>query len=212
MKKNTILLAVLAAMVLGGCGGAEKAETPKEAVKNFAESINEGDKEKFVGCFNVDENQQKILGALFESLMASKAFYEKMNETYDQKSSAPTDLALDPAAVDKAEVKIDGDKAVLTMPDKAQKPLKLVKKDGLWYIDIASMGVASDKETQQAVKMFEAQAQAHKDVMPMIGEEGKSAEDVNAALQKKMQQAMRKAMGMDPGEMPEMPDVNPIVE
>ncbi|MFP4053503.1 MAG: hypothetical protein ACLFV7_06540 [Phycisphaerae bacterium] len=210
MKKTTILLAVLAAMVLGGCGGAEKAESPKDAAKNFAESINEGDKEKFIGCFNAGENQQMILGAMFESLVAAKDFYAKMDAEYGEKSTTP-DMMLDPSVVDKAEVETDGDKAVLTMPGK--KSLMLVKKDGYWYIDVGSVaGPVSDKDAQQAVNIFEAQVSAFREVKPMIGEEGKSAQDVQAELNRKMQQATMKAMGMDPGEMPEMPDVNTVVE
>jgi hypothetical protein len=122
-------------------------------------------------------------------------FHKAMKEAYGEKYKGKMDIDTD--EVEKAEVKIDGDKATLKMPDQ-RAGMDLVKKDGAWKID---PGEKLSKDPDKSIKMMKAQVEAYEAVMDDIGKEGETAESIG----KKLMQAQMKAMGMGEMPKPEMP-------
>jgi len=205
-----VALLALAGMLIG-CGNS-KNETPKAALESMAKALADGDSETFVSCFDATEDQVKILKALCDFAGTTAKFQKAMVDAYGDEAGKDDNDSLqkmmDGSWLEKVKIEIDGDKAVATSEGQ-DKPLNLIKKDGSWKIAADTMtagavkGGATPEEASQnidkAVKMFQAMAEAHKKVMPMIGKDGKTAEDIK----KEIGAAMMKAMfGNMPKPMP----------
>lgn len=201
--RNTTRLVVLLAMtgLSAGAGGA-KNDTPKTALEEMTKAMAAGDAETFVSCFDATEDEAKILRAMGEYMGTAVKFQKAMIDAYGDEGVMDNMKGLqgilDGTWQEKVKIKIDGEKAVATQEGE-DKPLKLIKKAGSWKIAADSMLADSVKlgdtppdlnqAVDKAVKMFHAMADAQKKVMPMIGKEGKTAEDINQEIA----QAMLKA-------------------
>ncbi len=188
----------MVAIATTGCGPKE-ASTPKEAAKLMAEAMENGNKDQYLAQFDATEDEKKVIGAQFDMTQAMMAYHKKMKDAYGDKFKGNMDINTD--EIDKAEVKIDGDKATLKMPDQ-QAGMDLVKKDGAWKIDL---GEKLGEDPDKAIKMMTAQVEAYEAVMDDIGKEGETVESIG----KKLMQAQMKAMGM--GDMP-TPEMNRLPE
>ena len=189
-----IALLGLVAIATTGCGPKE-ASTPKEAAKLMAEAIENGDKDQYLAQFDATEDEKKLIGAQFDMTQAMLKFHKKMKDAYGDEYEGDMDINTD--EVDKADVKIDGDKATLKMPGQSGG-MDLVKKDGAWKIDV---GEKIAQNPEKGIKMMKAQVEAYESVMDDIGKEGETVDSIG----KKLMQAQMKSMGM--GDMPE-PDMD----
>jgi hypothetical protein len=194
-----IALLGLVAICAVGCGPKE-ASTPKEAAKLMAEAIENGDKDQYIAQYDATtEDQKEFMGASFDMAQAMLEFHKKMKDAYGDEYKG--DMPINTDDVDKADVKIDGDKATLKMPGQ-RTGMDLVKKDGAWKIDVGEK-IAQDPE--KGIKMMKAQVEAYESVMDDIGKEGETVDSIG----KKLMQAQMKSMGM--GDMPE-PDMDRLPE
>ncbi len=199
MRTRTLAVTALLGLVAlcaVGCGPKE-ASTPKEAAKLMAEAIESGDKDQYLAQFDATEDEKELLGAQFDMMSAMREYHKKMKDAYGEKHKGKMDINTD--EIDKADVKIDGDTAKLTVPGQ-MGAMDLVKKDGAWKVDL---GDRLAKDQEKGIKMMKAQVEAFESVMDDIGKEGETVDSIG----KKLMQAQMKAMGM--GDMPK-PDMNQL--
>ena len=203
LKNATMIVALLTMTCLSAGADEAKNETPKAALEKMAKAMAKGDTDSFVSCFDATKEEAKVLKAMGDFVGTTAKFQKAMVDAYGKEAvedhQEGLQKMLDGNLVENVQIKIDGDKAVATM-EGDEEPLDLVKKDGSWKIVpksmLAEMVKLGDTPAdlnnahQESIKMFQSMTDAHKKVMPMIGKEGKTAEEIHAA----MGQAMMKAM------------------
>ncbi len=203
MKNATMMVALLTMTSLSARADEAKNETPKAALEKMAKAMAKGDTDSFASCFDATKEQAKVLKAMGDFVGTTAKFQKAMVDAYGKEAvedhQEGLQKMLDGNLVENVQIKIDGDKAVATM-EGDEKPLDLVKKDGSWKIVPKSMLAEMVKlgntpadlnnAVEEAVKMFQSMADAQKKVIPLIGKEGKTAEDI----QNEIGQAMMKAM------------------
>lgn len=196
-----VIVAGICVLLFAGC--SKKASTPKEALKNMGEALREGDKDAFVACFDANEDQKKMLGAMCEFVDVTVKFEEAMIKAYGKDAvkggkKSPLDEFKDDKWLDEVEIKIDGDKAIATKKDE-KKPLNLVKKDGAWLISAGDMIPPDEmKDMDKALKMIGVMMKAVKDATGNIGKEGYTAERINQEIGAAMMKAIMENMGNQP--------------
>ena len=192
VKNTTMLVALLAMTGLSAGAGEAKNDTPKAAMEKMFKAMAKNDADAFVSCFDATEDEAKVLRAMGNYMGTAVKFQKAMIDAYGDEGVMENMKGLqgilDGTWKEKLEIKIDGEKAVATAEGE-DKSLELIKKAGSWKIAADSMITDSVKlggkpaDLNQAfdkeVKMFQAMADAQKKVMPMIGKEGKTAEDIN---------------------------------
>lgn len=126
MKKLMMALCAVATMVIVGCGVDQSS--PESVAKGFVQSLIDGDVVSYVekcGSESISAQEKSMLKEVGE--MASKEAKEKGVKIVETK----------------ADVK--GDKAVVkvTTTEKGDKkeviPVRLVKKDGKWFVNTKSL-------------------------------------------------------------------------
>lgn len=206
MLRNSQLVGFAIAMALvvgcdnkpsgGGGGGGTDISSPKAAVKTFISAIARGDASSAKAAAIADDKQAKVI----EAMAAMFPGMVKLHDAAAQKFGAEQAKDLEGpiaiiANVDKAEEKIDGDKATVTVKG-ANKPVALKKVDGGWKVDMAGMSSPDDAEMTK--------------MAPIMGKvAGEVADDIKAGKFKDMneaQQAMGKKMAAAAGGLPGMPE------
>ena len=211
MKKNVLRVAILMGCILlvAGCGGGggptKKADTPEQALANMRLAVLDGDKDALVNCFEATAKQKEMLEAFSEFTIAASKFEQKMKKVYGEEavkqamSSRKQGMQLDDENwLDEVKIKTKGDTATAVRKGESQV-WHLVKKDGVWKIDVTSMMVMgkgeSDKDIEQATKMFQTMVKVVNDVKPKIGQAGYTAKKVNDELSQAMMMAMMQSAG-----------------
>ena len=212
MKHGLVWLALSGLVLTAGCGGDEpgpgeelpKAKEPKQALKNLQTAIKNSDTDQFMACFDADGDEEKVLRATAEFVFVGTEFSEKMEEEYgedaleDDQDEDSFQAMLEDDWLDEVEIEVDGDTAEVTHPDQ-KEPLKLVKVDGGWKIATEDTAMtpadASEKDADEAIAMVEAMTKAFKEVMPMIGKEGYTADKIKQELGMRMMAAVFPGMG-----------------
>jgi len=209
MLKMTKLWAVLLVgmMVFVGCKGkskkrsssdddertpTKKAETPKEAAIAFTKAIAKGDKEQYMAM--IATKDEELAGAVFDAVSASRSFADAFVAKYgDAHSDVISNLRMakeipTPEEVkDKGEVTEEGDKAKVKVPGKGEDGLDLIKKDGVWLVDLdKDMPKGEEKET--VLKQCKAMATVTPKVKALIGKEGYDADKIMAELDKRLKE------------------------
>ncbi len=206
-------------------------ETPNDTVKMLVQGVENMDKEAAMALFSGDETTLQAVSGGLDMAFEFQKFEAEAVKAYGQAGwdviSADQGDGMDFNTMDKqfeafknlgaADFKINGDKAVCTIPGEAM-PMEFVKKDGLWYIDALKLSPAGNGSGQVNNEMIKASqgilkaiAQAVKDTRLQIGQDGVTPEKLKEAMGKAMGQAMMKAMmaGGMPGmeDMPNMEDM-----
>ncbi len=198
----------LAGMLIG-CGKGSKNETPKAALESMAKALSEGNSDAFVSCFDATEEEAKVLNAMCDFAGTATKFQKAMVAAYGEEAGKTEDNdmqeMLDGSWLKKVKIEIDGDKAVANKEGE-DKPLNLIKKDGSWKIapdammsDMVKAGTTAAETSQnvdKGVKMLQAMAEAHEKIMPMIGKDGKTAEDIKKEIGAAMMKALFSSMPM----------------
>jgi len=200
---RSLLVLVLAASLVAGCskdgdkggtgggkgGAVAKAKTPKEAVTNMSKAIEKMDKDQFLASTYLGEGGKEFAEAMFDTMAAMTAFGKEMEKAYGKDAIAGM-VEQTPALTDeelaKLVIKEEGEKATATDPK--GKPVRLVKKDGAWLVDM-SEDVPKGEERAKALKEAKAMAKAYNDVRPKIGK-GMTKEQIAEELGKAMKAAM----------------------
>ena len=207
MKNATMIVALLTMTSLSARADEAKNDTPKAALETMAKSMAESDTDTFVSCFDATKDEAKVLRAMGDYVSTAAKFQKAMIGAYGQEAVKDEEKGLqkmlDGNLLEKVQIKIDGDKAVATTEGE-DTPLNLIKKDGSWKIvpasiltDLVKLGDTPadlNNAVEEAVKMFQAMAAAQKKVMPMIGKEGKKAEDIQNEIGQAMMNAMLENM------------------
>ena len=194
MKAKSLTAAALALCLLApaGCGGG-KAKSPKDAAKNFVNSLLKDDKDLFFSSVYYGDADKEMVEAQFETMAAMTQFAVKFEKAYGTgkfKGSKPVITEEDLADL---EVEGSGDTAVARTPS-GSEDIKLIKKDGAWYVDISdSMPKgAQDAETKKALVTM---AEAIRKVTANIGKEGYDEKKIMGEFMGAMMSAAMSARG-----------------
>jgi hypothetical protein len=187
--------------------------SPKAAATTFAKALSAGDAAaaKAVSTGPADQvakiDQLASVGPAMKKLMdAAAARFGKDNELYKE-TAKMGDMA---SEVEKADIKETGDTATITRKDDPNKPMKLVKKDGKWAVDLASM-FADLPPGEQGAKLMAAMAKVATETADEIAA-GKHADAAaaNKALGDKIMASMMPAIPTPPTSGPAVPSVPSI--
>lgn len=196
---------VLAVVVCAMVGSAQADQsTPKGAALMFGNALVAGDGKALRASAVGTEEEYKIVDALGTMVSAMKKLSDAAAEKYGKDnpisaSAKDMDIA---AELEKSEAKIDGDTATIVNPTKDEKdPMKLVKKDGKWFVDLKSL---PKDGMDQVVKMAPAMAKAATEVTGDIKKGTyKDAMEAQQAFGTKMIAAMMEAAPKAPAPAPE---------
>ena len=171
MKGKSLTAAALALGLLAaaGCGGT-KAKSPKDAVKNFVNSLQKNDKDLFLGSVYYGDADKEMVEAQFEMMVAMTEFvveYEKAYGTGKFKGSKPIITEEDLADL---EVEGSGDTAVVRTSSDDQD-IKLIKKGGTWYVDMSD-AMSKGPQADKVKKAMGPMAEGIRKVTANIGKEG----------------------------------------
>jgi hypothetical protein len=205
MNNAVQMMAMLlgAAAMLAGCsGGGGAAKTPKEAVANFSRSIEKADKALFLSTVNMGADDKELAGAMFDVMAVMVGISNDMDKAYgkeagaDLKKGAPIFSAEELA---KLEIKEEGDKATVKDPkDKGGKPLDLIKKDGVWLVDMTKQSPPA-AERKKMIEQSQAMVKALGEVRAKIGKPGTTKESIGMEFLGAM---MKVGMAGETGTMP----------
>jgi hypothetical protein len=207
-RRLSVLLVSLCASAVTAmpAAAADKApdlSNPKSAAMAFGTALVGGDAAGLRAATVGSEADYKIVDALGKMVGAMKRLSDAAADKYGKdneitKGTQDTDVA---AKLEKADVKVEGDTATIIDKEKAddKNPLKLVKKDGQWKVDLGSI---PKDGMDQLVKMAPAMAKAADEVTKEIKDgKHKTAKDAQDAIPQKMMAAL-----MQPGPQgPEAP-------
>ena len=199
-----VLLATCVTVLAAGCGGGGQ-DTPKATVEKMFKSLKNGDRVQFMACFEATPEQTEFLNAMAGFGEASKQFEDvcirKFGEDAWKKSQTGKrggrPFGEEPP-LDKADVKIDGEKATIALPDQAQ-PMVLVKKGGIWKIDASALEPATSAEdVKEAAKMMNAMADALKVAAAEADKAGATIESVQAKMAEEIMNVMMRMAPKNP--------------
>ena len=205
MKKTQTMIALTLTwtIIIAGCGGkgcpTKPADTPAQALENMRLAMLAGNKKAFINCFEANDAQKQLLGAMCELSSAGAEFQQAMIKAYGEdavkkmQGATPDADMSDEDWLEQVKIKVDGDKAFVTKKGE-KEALELVKKNGLWKI--SSWGMLggrenlSEEELAQMVKMFEGMAKIMTDAKQKVGKTGYTAEKINQEVGREMMTLM----------------------
>ena len=190
------LIAIAAVLVVGvaaGVGAGWYTQTPKYKAVSFAKAVQANDMATVRAVSTGSDEQYKTVEAMSLVFSAIREYeaaaVEKFGEAGKSKEMSLPDVV---AEAKGSDVKTEGDTATLVNPKKpAEKhPMKLVKKNRKWYVDLSSMPV--DGQT----KVVSASAPRMKKALDETAAEVragkfKTPQEAQAALNARMQAAVR---------------------
>ena len=160
---------------------------------NLRDSLVDNDQDAFVACSDVDEQQEKVLGAFFGFAQSLKNFDEKVVAAFGEEAAAlfredgpPNPFGeLADLTEDDLIIEEDGDTATVRKVDDEDEdeddPLQLVREDGDWLI-VFDDAPTSEEEAEAATKMLGAMAK----VMDDAAEAADDPDMTPEALQEKI--------------------------
>ncbi len=169
--------------------------TPKGAALAFGNALLAGDSKALRATATGTEDEYKIVDALGSMVGGMKKLSDAAAAKFGKDNpitagAKDMDIA---AELDKSEVKEEGDTATIINKSKPQEkdPMKLVKKDGKWFVDLKSL---PKDGMDQVVKMAPAMAKAAAEVAADIkADKFKDAMEAQQAFGTKMIAAMMEA-------------------
>ena len=182
---------VVALLSAGIAVAAVDPAGPAGAMKQFYEAMEANDAARVRTSFYTATAQETALAdAYADQLTAARTLGEALKQKYGATGDALSKgipLREEIAALDKAEVKVDGDKATLKLPDQ-QRPLHLVKVNGSWRIAIADYAGATPANIAVQTKVLSEMAGIFDSVAADVTA-GKfpGAAEAQRALQQKLQ-------------------------
>jgi len=194
-------IGLVAVMVCAMAGSASADQsTPKGAALAFGNALLAGDSKGLKATAVGSDGDFKVVDALGTMVSAMKKLSDAASEKFGKDnpiSAGAKDMDI-AAELEKSEVKEEGDTATIINKEKDDKnPMKLVKKDGKWFVDLASL---PKDGMEQVVKMAPAMAKAATEVTAEIKKGTyKDAMEAQQALGTKMVAAMMESAPPAPG-------------
>ncbi len=197
MKRTGLLLALMMVVVtLGAADTLAAGKTPQETLAKVAAAFKSGDAAAMTSCYKTNEQSARAMKAMVPVAKVMIDFSEKMEAAYGKEAanvfggSGPRNMAENVA---KATVKIDGDKAVATIPGE-RKPVNMVKENGVWLVVDKTMSEMTKEQVDMMLKQVVPMRVALESVMGEIGKEGVTQQDIMQKMTTAMQKAMAEAM------------------
>lgn len=191
MRKMRSLSFLVVALCSSLALAAPDLSTPKSAALAFGNALVGDDAAGLKASAFGSEAEFKTVEALGKMISAMKKLSDAASAKYGKdniitKGSKDIDVA---AELEKSELKVEGDTATIINKDKEEKnPMKLVKKNGAWKVDLASL---PKEGTEQLVQMAPAMAKAATEVVAEIkADKYKTADEAQQAIGTKMVAAM----------------------
>lgn len=210
MMKRLAAVAVVAGVLAAApaLGADVDLSSPKATVTTLAKAMQEGDANAAKAAIYGDEQQMKAIDAMMRMLSSMQKMEKSARAKFGEEVVEETagGLAEVVAQADKSEVEIDGDTAVVTVPQpvpeegadaevagEAQR-LQLKKVGDDWKIDAAAL-MQGEIPTDEQLKAVNHLVTAADSIATEI-EEGKfeSYDDARAAFQQRMFAAMMQSM------------------
>jgi len=179
-----------------------EATGPKAAMKSFYQALEAGDVPALRASFaTTSDAERQLADAFVDEVTAAKALGEAAKAKFSATGDALTRgiPAHDQiAALDKADVAIDGDAATLKLPGQV-KPIRLVKSDGRWRIAIDDFAGVTPEKIPVQTGVLKDMAGAFNSVAADINaDKFPSAQDAQRALQQKLQVILFDALKKNP--------------
>ncbi len=185
---------------------AGAAGTPKGTLANLAEAMKAGDTKRLAACFAGTAEEKKTIVMQLETMCLMYKFSEAMEKEYGKealKRGMMGDVKDALKQLQTARVETEGDTAKVFMtregrPERERPEMTMTKTNGLWYIEnpMKEQGRQMPKQMiEQQEKMIKAMKAAVAGIMPEIGKEGVTAEEINKKLKAAMEAAMKEMMG-----------------
>ncbi len=204
MKTKLILLALL--LIIPGCGKKENSqETPADTLRTFTKALSETDKAGYMAVISGDATEKEAVGQMLGFVCSMDQFNKEIVAEYGaaeadkfQKGGPMTDMSILDLNkdIDKMKVEIKGEKATCTLPN-SKKPMAMVKKDGLWYIDSKALevgGGAAQADTKKFGEMWKILSSDVEVLRKKVGQEGVTVEVLTKELGDKMLSALMKSL------------------
>jgi len=181
MKAKALAAAALSLCLLAaaGCGG-KKAKTPRDAVKNYVNALLKGDKDLFLSSVHYGEADKELVEAQFEMMAVMMDFMTKFKKVYGTGKFKGAKTAVTEEELEKLKIEASGDTAVARSPSGGEE-MKLVKKDGTWYVDITG-DMPPGKDAEKEKEALALITKGIKKAAGNIGKEGYDAEKVMGEL------------------------------
>jgi hypothetical protein len=195
MTRTFTLAASLACIIAGAVVAAEPDYTsPKAAFQTYTAALAAGDAAAAKASVVSNDKIDKLLDGQIAYAAREKKFRDAIIKRFpDEAKNLPDPSVENLKAIEKADVKVDGDTATLTTTQ-TPGPVKLQRVDGKWKVDLVSMYPPDNIE--QVVRFRTALGEIIEDMTPEI-EAGKfkTYDDVKTNLESRMK--MRIALPQD---------------
>jgi hypothetical protein len=177
---------------------APPVDTPKDALSRLSSALHDGDVSTIIALIDAPAAPQaKVAAAMarFDGSLAElhSAAVDAFGEDKAAAVVGDTGAAAQQsaAAIDSAQVKIDGDHATVTYADPNQPPARLVHEDGLWRVHLKELDAVTDDDAEASAQQFDELTIAARKLAEEIRQQKfKNADKAAEAWHNRMMQAV----------------------
>lgn len=186
------------------------ANTPKDAVLSFATAWERRDKAMLLACVQAGPKERAALEAMFDWTTTMMKFQESMVNAYGKDALDKTSIRESSGFPKAAQIERGlriiqaGDKAAAVM-EGTDKPLQLIRIDGVWKIDASAMPGQEDAQNEPMIAMARKMTRILEDVALNVGLPGVTPEWIDTELRQKMLAAGAASGSNGPPPAPEAP-------
>ncbi|MCY2926494.1 MAG: hypothetical protein NT031_13840 [Planctomycetota bacterium] len=184
--------------------------TPKDAVLSFATAWERRDKAMLLACVQAGPKERAALETMFDWTTTMMKFQESMVKAYGKDALDKTSIRESSGFPKAAQIERGlriiqaGDKAAAVM-EGTDKPLQLIRIDGVWKIDASAMSGQEDAQNEQMAAMARKMTRILEEVTLNVGLPGVTPEWIDTELRQKMLAAGAPAGSDGPPPAPEAP-------
>ena len=156
------------------------AKTPKEAVANLSRAIDGRDKALLLHSIYIEGDANEFLDTSFAMMTALVNFSDSMEKEYGKGASPSVKkgtVVLSEEELNRVRIVEEGEKGSAILPDRTT-PLKLIKRDGRWFVDFTS-AVPAGPMREEVIRTAKAMVKAVEEVRAKIGQSGMTKETLN---------------------------------
>ncbi len=190
------VLAVAVAHAQDQQGDYPAADTPQQAMLNLQRSLVEGNTEAFMNCFETTDEGRRLLGALFDVILAFREFSAAVVDTFGEEAAGEfSDMRNDPfgeianESMDDLTWEVSGNTATCAAPDGDGEPLELIQTNGIWRIQVPDLP-STGEELEMALSMMEGLAGIVRGMIEKVDDPGMTVELLKEELGTRMMELM----------------------
>ena len=135
---------------------APDLSNPKSTAVAFARAIQSNDMAAIRAASTGNDEQYRMIEAMSQLMYAFKNYESAAVARFGEAGKGKAAMPDIVAEAEAAEIKIDGDTATASNKPDAKDPMKLVKKDGQWKVDLVSIPADSKRMADNAPGMTKA--------------------------------------------------------